>query len=34
MDDQRKEHTDPKGPKRKNRPQKIQTHNLTTDDVV
>ena len=33
MDDQRKEHIDPEGPNQRNRPKKLQTHNLPTDDV-
>ena len=33
MDDQRKNHIDPKGPKQRNRPKQLQTHNLPTDDV-
>ena len=33
MDDQRKGHIDPKGPKKRNRPKQLQTHNLPTDDV-
>ena len=33
MDDQRKDHIDPKGPKQRNRPKQLQTHNLPTDDV-
>ena len=33
MDDQRKDHIDPKGPKQSNHPKQSQTHNLPTDDV-
>ena len=33
IDDQRKDHIDPKGPKQKNHPKQLQTHNLPTDDV-
>ena len=33
MDDQRKNHIDPKGPKQRNRFKQLQTHNLPTDDV-
>ena len=33
MDDQRKDHIDPKGPKQRNRPKQLQTHNLPTNDV-
>ena len=33
MDDQRKEHIDPEGPKQRNRSKQLQTHNLPTDDV-
>ena len=33
MDDQRKYHIDPKGPKQSNCPKQLQTHNLPTDDV-
>ena len=33
MDDQRKDHLAPKGPKLKYRPKQLQTHNLPTDDV-
>ena len=33
MNDQRKNHIDPKGPKQKNRPKQLLTHNLTTNDV-
>ena len=33
MDDQRKDHIDPKGPKQRNRPKQLQTHKLPTDDV-
>ena len=33
MDDQKKDHLDPKGPKQRNRPKKLQTHNLPTDNV-
>ena len=33
MDDQRKDQIDPKGPKRRNRPKQLQTHNLPTDGV-
>ncbi len=32
MNDQRKDHIDPKGPKQSNRPKQLQTHNLPTDD--
>ena len=32
IDDQRKVHTDPKGPKQRKHPKQIQTHNLPTDD--
>ena len=33
MGDQRKDHLDPKGPKQRNCPKQLQTHNLPTDDV-
>ena len=33
MDDHRKYHIDPKGPKQRNRPKQLQTHNLPTDNV-
>ena len=33
MDDQRKDHIDPKGPKQKNRSKQLQTHNLPTNDL-
>ena len=33
VDDQRKDHIDPKVRKQRNRPQHLQTHNLTTNDV-
>ena len=33
MDDQRKDHIDPKGPKQRNFSEQLQTHNLPTDDV-
>ena len=33
MDNQRKNHIDPKGPKQRNRSKQLQTHNLPTDDV-
>ena len=33
MDDQRKDHIDPKGPTQMNRPKQLQTHNLPTDEV-
>ena len=33
LDDQRKDHIDPKGPKQRNRSKQLQTHNLLTDDV-
>ena len=33
MDDQMKDHIDPEGPKLRNRPKQLQTHNLPTDDV-
>ena len=33
MDDQRKDHVDPKGPRQRNRPKQLQAHNLPTDDV-
>ena len=33
MDDQRKDHIDIKGPKQRNRPKQLQTHNLPSDDV-
>ena len=33
MDDQRNDHIDPKGPKQRNRPKQLQTHNLPADDV-
>ena len=33
MDDQRKNHIDPKGPKQRNRSKQLQTHNLPTKDV-
>ena len=32
MVDQRKDHTDPKRPRKSNRPQQLQTHNVSTDD--
>ena len=28
MDDQRKDHIDPEGPNQRNRPKRLQTHNL------
>ena len=33
MDDQRKDHIDPKGPKQRNHPKQLQAHNLPTDEV-
>ena len=33
INDQRKDHIDPEGPKQRNRPKQLQTHNLPTDDV-
>ena len=33
MDDQRKDHIDPKGLKQRNCPKQLQNHNLPTDDV-
>ena len=33
MDDQRKDHIDTKGPKQKNCPKQLQTHNLPTNEV-
>ena len=33
MDNQRKDHIDPKGPKQRNCPKQLQTHNLPTNDV-
>ena len=33
MNVQRKDHTDPKGPKQRNRPKRLQIHNMPTDDV-
>ena len=33
MEDQRKDHIDPKGAKQRNRPKQLQAHNLPTDDV-
>ena len=33
MDDQRKDHIDPKGSKQRNRLKQLQTHNLPTNDV-
>ena len=33
MDDQQKDRIDPKGPKQRNRPKNLQTHNLSTNDV-
>ena len=33
MDDQRKDHIDPKGPEQRNRPGQLQTNNLPTDHV-
>ena len=33
MDDQRKDHIDPKGPKQRNSPKQLQTHNLPIDHV-
>ena len=33
LDDQRKDHIDPKGPKQWNRSRKLQTHDSPTDDV-
>ena len=34
MDDQKKDHIDPRGPKLGNQVQQLQTHNLPTDDVT
>ena len=33
MDDQRKDHIYPKGPKQRSRSKQLQSHNLPTDDV-
>ena len=33
MDDQRKDHSDTKGPKQRNRPKQLQSHNLPTNVV-
>ena len=33
VDDQRKDHIDTKGPKQRNRPKQLHTHNLPTNDV-
>ena len=33
MDDQKKDHIDPKGPTQVNHPKQLQTHDLFTDDV-
>ena len=33
VDDQRKDDIDTKGPKQRNRPKQLQTHNLLTNDV-
>ena len=33
MDDQRKDHIDPKGTKQRNHPKQLKTHNLPTEDV-
>ena len=33
LNDQRKDHIDPKGPKQRNRSKQLQTDNLPTDDV-
>ena len=33
MDNQRKYHIDKKGPKQKNRPKQLQTHNLPLNDA-
>ena len=33
MDEPRKDHIDPKGPKKRNCPKQLQTYNLPTDDV-
>ena len=33
MDNPRKDHIDPKGPKERNCPKQLQTHNLPTDHV-
>ena len=33
MDDQRKDHSDPKRPAKRNRSQQLQTYNVPTDDV-
>ena len=33
MDDQRKDHIIPKGPKQRNHPKQLHTHKLPTDDV-
>ena len=33
MDDQRKDHIDPKGHKQRNLPKQLHTHNLPTDGV-
>ena len=33
MDNQRKDHIDPKGLKQRSRPKQLQTHNLPTNNV-
>ena len=33
MDDQRKNHIDPKEPKQRNHTKQLETHNLPADDV-
>ena len=33
LDDQRKDHIDPKGPKQRNRSKQLQIDNLPTEDV-
>ena len=33
MEDQRKDHIDPEGPKQRNRSKQLRTHNLPTDNV-
>ena len=33
MDDQKNDYVDAKGPKQRNRPKQLQTHDLPTNDV-
>ena len=33
VDDPRKDHIDAKGPKQRNRPKQLQTHNLPTQNI-